>query len=83
MVFGHKKGFDTVDHEIFLGKLSHYEDMNIELVWFLSYLRDRRQCCKVNGIISNLEIKAYGVPQGSCLGPLISSFISMIQSAQR
>ena len=43
----------------------------IELEWFRSYLNGRQQCCKVNGHISKIESIRYGVPKGSCLGPLL------------
>ena len=66
-----KKAFDTVDHSILLEKLSLYGIRDIELEWFRSYLSGRKQCCKVNGHISNIESIRYGVPQGSCLGPLL------------
>ena len=36
-----------------------------------SYLNDRQQLCKVNGISSNLQYIKCGILQGSCLGPLI------------
>ena len=66
-----KKAFDTLDHDILLGKLSHYGIRNTEHKWFSSYLANRQQCCRVNGITSNVENIICGVPQGSCLGPLL------------
>ena len=39
--------------------------------WFKSYLQNRKQCCKVNGHVSSMESIKYGVPQGSCLDPLL------------
>ena len=63
--------FDTVDHEIPAKKLYLYGARNTELKWILSHLDDRQQLCKFNGISSNLQYIKFGVPQGSCLGPLI------------
>ena len=72
IVFGDlKKAFDTVDHDILLGKLSHYGTKNTEDKWFSSYLGNRRQCYRVNGITSNVENITCGVPQVSCFGPLL------------
>ena len=63
--------FDTVDHIILLDRL--YTDFGISghvHSWFTSYLRDRSQFISINGGTSwRFEVK-YGVPQGSCLGPL-------------
>jgi len=66
-----KKAFDTVNHVILIQKLSHYGVRGRELVWFNSYLQDRKQCCKVNGHTSKIANVNCGVPQGLCLGPLL------------
>ena len=66
-----KKAFDTVDHEILCQKLEHYGVVGKELSWFKSYLSNRKQYCRINGVDSNVNDINVGVPQGSCLGPLL------------
>ena len=66
-----KKAFDTVNHLILCKKIYLYGLKNKELCWFRSYLSHRMQCCKVDGQISTFEDITCGVPQGSCLGPLL------------
>ena len=66
-----KKAFDTVDHEILCQKLVHYGVQQRELAWFRSYLCNRKQFCRVNGVSSKTDCMDVGVPQGSCLGPLL------------
>ena len=66
-----KKAFDTVDHDILCKKLELYGVQQRELSWFKSYLSNRKQFCRVNGVDSDIGEIEVGVPQGSCLGPLL------------
>ena len=45
-----KKAFDTVDHDILCRKLELYGVQQRELSWFKSYLSNRKQFCRVNGV---------------------------------
>ena len=69
--FDLKKAFDTVDHKILCKKLELYGVQNRELYWFESYLTNRKQFCRVNSVDSEIGDIEVGVPQGSCLGPLL------------
>ena len=64
--------FDTVDHGIALDVLhTRFGLSDTVLEWHKSYLSGRKQCVVLNGTRSNVFELAYGVPQGSCFGPLI------------
>jgi hypothetical protein len=67
-----RKAFDTVDHQILLKKLFCCGVRDVSFDWFLSYLSKRQQTTVVNNEYSELLFEmAYGVPQGSVLGPLL------------
>ena len=64
--------FDTVDHGILITSLqSRFGVSGQVLEWFSGYLRNRSQRISVNGTLSDRFFLQYGVPQGSCLGPVL------------
>lgn len=62
-----KKAFDTVDHTILLDKLFNIGIRGVSHEWFKSYLSDRKQCVRINSILSEMGTIKSGVPQGSVL----------------
>ena len=66
-----KKAFDTIDHQILLEKLYHYGFRG--KIWNISKscLENRKICTKINQKTSSLCKIAYGIPQGSVLGPFL------------
>ena len=67
----YKKLEHTVEHDILLAKLEHYDIRGIANKWFKSYLINTKQFVSINGDISNKASIKYGIPQGSVLGPLL------------
>ena len=65
-----KKAFDTVDHQILLGKMEHLGIRGVPLELIRSYLTNRKQYVAYNGMESSQWGITVGVPQGSILGPL-------------
>lgn len=66
------RAFDTIDHDILLKKVSIKLGLNgTTLDWFRCYLYGRSQRVSVPGSVSQKFNLCYGVPQGSCLGPLL------------
>ena len=64
--------FDTIDHKILLEQLSSKFGFRGKVLnWFSSYLSGRSYRVMLNGTSSDKYELNFGVPQGSCLGPLL------------
>ncbi len=64
--------FDTVDHGTALNVLhSKFGISGLALKWHQSYLSGRKQCVNSCGVRSKVANLAFGVPQGSCLRPVM------------
>ena len=64
--------FDTVNHCVLLDRLrTSFGIRGPALQWFASYLSNRTQRVSFDQTLSEEVSLACGVPQGSCLGPLL------------
>jgi len=66
--------FDTISHSLLLSRLeSDYGVRSNVLEWIQSYVMDRKQFVKLGCHTSATSLCTAGVPQGSVLGPLLST----------
>ena len=71
MLIDLQKAFNTINHEIVLGKL-HANGFSEKIIaWFKSYLSDRAFKVTINNHFSDLCKISRGIPQVSILGPLL------------
>lgn len=68
------KAFDSISHELLLGKIEKYGIRGVALDWLKSYLSDRKALVKIDKTLSSPEQVKYGVPQGTVLGPQLFLF---------
>ena len=63
--------FDTLDHNMLLGRLSEFGITGTVWNWFKSYLSPRSQRVRVMNACSDATFLKFGVTQGSVLGPVL------------
>ena len=64
--------FDIIDHEILIDTLeSEFGAIGNTLKWIKSFLSHRKQRVKIKQEFSINFTLSWGVPQGSCLGPVL------------
>lgn len=66
-----RRTFELVDRNILIKKLEWYRIKGAVLRWFKSYLENRTQRVKFNGMLSDPIAVKLGVSQGSVLGSLL------------
>ena len=69
--FNFSKAFDRVNHCLLLRKLSSMGFSTGIVVLCAAYFRNRSFSCKVNRSMSASRARPSGVPQGSCICPLL------------
>ena len=65
------KAFDCIPHELLIAKMHAYGFEINTLVFFYSYLKNRKQNVKINNTYSIFQVLLSGAPQGSILGPIL------------
>ena len=58
-----RKAFASIQHNILLSKLELYGIKGKILMWFSSYLQNRKQFITIHGHNSDIHQVEYGVPQ--------------------
>ena len=71
MYFWICQGYLTVNHVILNKKLDHYGAKGRNLLWFKSYLNNRRQFITLNNSNTSFANTLCGIPQGLILGSLL------------
>ena len=66
-----QKAFDTINHEMLINEMEFLGFSNNVILWFKSYLSQRKFKVNLNKSVSELGQLLCGVPQGSILGPLL------------
>ena len=74
------KAFDTLNHNLLLGKLKGYEFNENTLTFTQSYYKNRHQQKKVGDKFSKWEKTSTGVPEDSIRGPLFFNILPTTSS---
>lgn len=69
--FDFKKAFDTINHDLLFKKLDAIGIRGNALGWIIEFLKNRKQSIMIGSKRSSPRVVNCGVPQGSCLGPLL------------
>ena len=65
------KSFSYIPHYLLIAKLFAYGLDGNALKYIYTYLKNRKQCVRVNNVCSDFKDIISGVPQGSIVGPML------------
>ena len=68
------KAFDMVNHTKLLAALNSSDLRHNTLRWLSAYLKGRVASCRYNSATSRKRFTRTGVPQGSCISPVLFNF---------
>ena len=71
MYLDFSKAFNSIPHERLIIKLSSLGIKGKTLRWIPTFLTNRKEVVVVDGACSKPADMVSGVPQGSCLGPIL------------
>ena len=72
------KVFDCISHDLIIAKLAAYGLGDTTLQLIFPYLKNRKQCVRINNTYSKFENIITGVPQGSIVSTLLFYFTSLL-----
>jgi hypothetical protein len=75
VLFNFSATFDIIDHSLLLEKQMCCCITHSAILWIKSYLSNRTQRVLFNGSHSNIIQVESGIPQASCLGPLLFFYL--------
>ena len=65
------KVFDCIPHDLLIAKLSAYGLNGNALRYIYTYLKNYKQCVRVNNVCSDFKDIISEVPQSSIVGPML------------
>jgi len=66
-----KTAFDSVNYDLLIKKLEYFGIRGNNLNLIKTFISDRPQQVKMNGLISDVKTNCFSVPQGTVLGPVL------------
>ena len=69
------KAYDCIPHDLLIAKLFAYGLNGNALKYIYAYLKNRKQCVRVNNVCSDFKDIILGFPQSSIVGPMLFNAI--------